>query len=176
LNKTYEFEPVPEGVESKYILGGQANLWSEQVYNTRHLQYMIWPRSMAVSESLWSPKEKKNWNWFANKVENNFGRLDLQNVKYARTMFDPIFSVSKDANDSLVITLSTEIEGLDIHYSFDNSHPDNFYPVYKQPLMVPKDAVMLKVITYRGNQVMGKQIDMPIAELKIRANKSRKED
>jgi len=109
-------------------------------------------------------------------VENNFGRLDLQNVKYARTMFDPIFSVSKDANDSLVITLSTEIEGLEIHYSFDNSHPDNFYPVYKQPLMVPKDAVMLKVITYRGNQVMGKQIDMPIAELKIRANKSRKED
>jgi hexosaminidase len=176
LNKTYEFEPVPEGVESKYILGGQANLWTEQVYNTRHLQYMIWPRSLAVSESLWSPKEKKNWNWFANKVENNFGRLDLQNVKYARTMFDPIFSVSKDANDSLVITLSTEIEGLDIHYSFDNSHPDNFYPVYKQPLMVPKDAVMLKVITYRGNQVMGKQIDMPIAELKIRANKSRKED
>jgi hexosaminidase len=65
---------------------------------------------------------------------------------------------------------------LDIHYSFDNSHPDNFYPVYKQPLMVPKDAVMLKVITYRGNHVMGKQIDMPIAELKNRANKSRKED
>ena len=67
LNKTYEFEPVPEGVESKYILGGQANLWTEQVYNTRHLQYMIWPRSLAVSECLWSPKEKKNWNWFADK-------------------------------------------------------------------------------------------------------------
>ena len=91
-------------------------------------------------------------------------------------MFDPIFSVSKDANDSLVITLSTEIEGLDIHYSFDNSHPDYFYPVYKQPLMVPKDAVMLKVITYRGKQVMGKQIDMPVAELKNRANKSKKDD
>ena len=102
--------------------------------------------------------------------------MDLQNIKYARTMFDPIFSVSKDANDSLVITLSTEVGGLDIHYSFDNSHPDNFYPVYKQPLMVPKDAVMLKVITYRGNQVMGKQIDMPIAELKNRVNKSRTED
>ena len=65
LNKTYEFEPVPEGVEAKYIMGGQANLWTEQVYNTRHLQYMVWPRSLAVSESLWSPKEKKNWSWFA---------------------------------------------------------------------------------------------------------------
>ncbi len=176
LNKTYEFEPVPEGVESKYILGGQGNLWTEQVYNTRHLQYMIWPRSLAISESLWSPKEKKNWNWFATKVENNFGRMDLQNVKYARTMFDPIFEVSKAPNDSLLITLSTEIQGLDIHYSFDNSHPDNFYPVYKQPLLVPKDAVMLKVITYRGNQVMGKQIDMPIDELKRRLTKGNRED
>jgi len=176
LNKTYEFEPVPEGVESKYILGGQGNLWTEQVYYTRHLQYMIWPRSLAISESLWSPKEKKNWNWFATKVENNFGRMDLQNVKYARTMFDPIFEVSKAPNDSLLITLSTEIQGLDIHYSFDNSHPDNFYPVYKQPLLVPKDAVMLKVITYRGNQVMGKQIDMPIDELKRRLAKGNRED
>jgi hexosaminidase len=176
LNKTYEFEPVPEGVEAKYIMGGQANLWTEQVYNTRHLQYMVWPRSLAVSESLWTPKEKKNWNYFAAKVENNFGRMDIQNVKYARTMFDPIFAVSKDANDSLLITLSTEVEGLDIHYSFDNSHPDYFYPVYKQPLSVPKDAVMLKVITYRGMEVMGKQIDMPVAELKARLNKTRRED
>jgi len=171
LNKAYEFEPVPEGVESKYILGGQANLWTEQVYNTRHLQYMIWPRTLAVAESVWSPKENKNWKKFAEKVEYNFRRMDLQNVKYARTMFDPIFQVSKDSKDSLLITLSTEVEGLNIHYSFDNSHPDNFYPVYTRPLLVPKDAVMLKVITYRGNQAMGKQIDMPIAELKRRLTK-----
>lgn len=176
LNKTYEFEPVPEGVESKYILGGQGNLWTEQVYNTRHLQYMIWPRSLAISESLWSPKEKKNWNYFAGKVENNFSRMDLQDVKYARTMFDPVFEVSKAPNDSLLITLTTEVAGLNIHYSFDNTHPDNFYPVYKQPLLVPKDAVMLKVITYRGKEKMGKQIDMPIAELRRRLAGGSKND
>jgi hexosaminidase len=176
LNKTYEFEPVPEGVDAKYIMGGQGNLWSEQVYNTRHLQYMVWPRSLAISESLWSPKEKKNWNGFAAKVENNFGRMDLQDVKYSRTMFDPIFTVSKAPNDSLLITLKTEVQGLDIHYSFDNSHPDQFYPVYTQPLLVPKDAVMLKVITYRGREKMGKQIDMPVAELKRRLTGGKKND
>ena len=37
LKKAYEFEPVPEGVDAKYIKGGQANLWTEQVYNMRHL-------------------------------------------------------------------------------------------------------------------------------------------
>ena len=176
LNKTYEFEPVPEGVDAKYIMGGQGNLWTEQVYNTRHLQYMIWPRSLAISEALWSPKEKKNWNGFASKVENNFGRMDLQDIKYSRTMFDPIFTVSKAPNDSLLITLKTEVQGLDIHYSFDNSHPDQFYPVYTQPLLVPRDAVMLKVITYRGKEKMGKQIDMPVAELKRRLAGARKDD
>ena len=169
LKTTYRFEPVPDGVDPKFILGGQANLWTEQIYNNRYLQYMVWPRGLAVSECLWSPKEKKNWDSFARKVENNFPRMDIEQVKYSRCMFDPIFTARKDANDSLLIDLATEVEGLDIHYSFDNSHPDNYYPVYKTPLSVPKEAVMLKVVTYRGDKVIGRQIDMPVNELKERA-------
>ncbi len=169
LNTAYSFEPVPEGVDEKYIKGGQGNLWTEQVYNTRHLQYMIWPRSLAVAECLWSPKEKKNWDSFAKKVETHFERMDVEQVKYARTMFDPIFTAKKDAGDSLQIELSTEVNGLDIYYSFDNSHPDNFYPKYSSQLSVPKEAVMLKVITYRDGKPIGRQIDMPIDELKKRA-------
>ena len=61
LKKTYQFEPVPDGVNASLIKGGQANIWTEQIYNTRHLQYMLWPRGFAIAESLWSPKEKKDW-------------------------------------------------------------------------------------------------------------------
>ncbi len=168
LNKTYSFEPVPEGVDAKYIKGGQGNLWTEQVYNTRHMQYMLWPRSLAISETLWSPKAKKDWNLFVGKVEKTFDRMDVQQVKYARTMYDPIFTVKKDSKDSLQVALTTEINGLDIYYSFDNSHPDNFYPKYTSPLNIPTDASMLKVITYRGGKPIGKQIDMPVAELRKR--------
>ena len=171
LNTAYSFEPVPEGVDSKYIKGGQGNLWTEQIYNTRHLQYMLWPRSLAISETLWSPKAKKNWNNFVSKVENNFERMDVQQVKYAKTMFDPIFNVKKDSNDSLLVDLSTEVAGLDIYYSFDNSHPDNFYPKYTSQLSVPKDASMLKVITYRDGKPIGRQIDMPVSELRKRLKK-----
>ena len=168
LNKTYSFEPVPEGVDSKYIKGGQGNLWTEQIYNTRHMQYMLWPRSLAISETLWSPKAKKDWNTFVGKVEKTFDRLDVQQVKYARTMYDPIFAVKKDSKDSMQVILSTEVKGLDIFYSFDNSHPDNFYPKYTAPLSIPTDASMLKVITYRDGKPVGKQIDMPVAELRKR--------
>ena len=47
-------------------------------------------------------------------------------------MYDPIFNASETADEKLQIELSTEIDGLDIYYSFDNSFPDNFYPKYTQ--------------------------------------------
>ncbi|MEO6722685.1 MAG: beta-N-acetylhexosaminidase, partial [Ferruginibacter sp.] len=83
LNKTYQFEPVPPGVDAKYIKGGQGNIWTEQITNTRYLQYMTWPRAFAVAESVWSPKEKKNWNNFVQKVEQQFKRYDIRQIKYA---------------------------------------------------------------------------------------------
>ncbi|MBN9385643.1 MAG: family 20 glycosylhydrolase [Chitinophagaceae bacterium] len=171
LNTAYSFEPVPDGVDPSLIKGGQANLWTEQVYNTRHLQYMVWPRSLAVAECLWSPKEKKNWNDFVRRTEATFQRMDIQQVKYARSLYDAGFTAKKDptAEDSLSIELFTEVPGLDIYYSFDNSNPDNFYPKYTHPLTVPKDADMLKVITYRDGKPLGRQLDMPINELRHRA-------
>ena len=170
LKTTYQFEPVPDGVDPKLIKGGQANLWTEQVYNTRHMQYMVWPRSLAVAEDLWTPKESKNWNDFAKRTEVQFERMDQAQVKYSRAMYDPIFSVKKDDKGALQVELSTEVEGLDIYYSFDNSQPDNFYPKYTSPLSIPKDASMLKAVTYRDGKPIGRQIDMPVAELQKRAN------
>jgi hexosaminidase len=173
LNKAYQFEPVPDGVDAKYILGGQANLWTEQVYNTRHMQYMLWPRAMAIAEAVWSPKDKRDWNDFSDRVENQFPRFDVAQVKYAPSMFDPIFTASKTSDGKLKIELATEINDLDIHYSFDNSFPDNFYPKYTGALTPPEDAVMLKVITYRGDKKMGRMIAMPISELQKRADNKR---
>jgi hexosaminidase len=124
---------------------------------------------MATAECLWSPKEKKNWDLFAKKVENQFDRLDVEQVKYARAFFDPVITVKKDAKDSLVIELSAEVKGLEIYYCFDNTHPDNFYPKYAEPLPVPKQAYMIRVITYRDGKPIGREISVTIDELKKRA-------
>ncbi len=105
LNKAYTFEPVPEGVDPKYIKGGQANLWTEQVYNMRHAEYMTWPRGFAISEALWSPKKSRNWNNFYPRVEKEFQRLDVAEVKYAPSVYEPIFKVTKGADSTLKIDL-----------------------------------------------------------------------
>lgn len=171
LTKTYQFEPLPEGVDAKYIKGGQANLWTEQVYNMRHAEYMTYPRALAIAESVWSPKEKKEWKHFFSKVETHFKRLDEAEIKYAPSVYEPTFKVSKDKDGQLKIEMQTEADDVSIHYTFDNSFPDNFYPVYKEPLIAPKDAVMLRVVTYKGKQKMGRLISVPISDLAQRAGK-----
>ncbi len=176
LKTCYQFEPVPDSVDAKYIMGGQANLWTEQVYNMRHAQYMTWPRALAIAECVWSPKDKKNWNDFEARTEQHFARLDAAETKYDPAVYDPIFKASKTADGKLQIEMSTEIDGLDIHYSFDNSFPDKFYPKYTQPLIPPKDAVEMKVITYRGDNPLGRMTVMSIQEMQRRADRKRSDD
>ena len=168
LNKTYQFEPVPEGVDPKLILGGQANLWTEQIQRFRTVQYMLWPRALAVAESVWSPKEKKNWNDFTDRVELQFERMDMAQIRYARSIYDPIITV-KDVKGSPEVTMKAEIEGLDIYYSIDESIPDNFFPKYTSPILIPADAAHLKVITYKKGKQVGQLINIPIADLKRRS-------
>lgn len=174
LTKAYEFDPAPDSVDSKLIIGGQANLWTEQVYNTRHLEYMTWPRAFAIAEAVWSPKSVRNFDDFASRVEKHFARFDEAETKYAPSVYDPIFTAKVGADTTKTeVMLSTEIKGLDIHYTFDNSFPDQFYPKYTAPLLVPTDAYMLRVITYKGDKPVGRLITITVDELKKRAKSKR---
>jgi len=169
LSRSYEFEPIPDGVDPKFIKGGQANLWTEQIYNMRHLRYMVWPRAFAIAEVLWSPKNKRNWNNFYKKVEEHFARFDAAQKKYAPSMYEPEFKFTKNDKNEITVEMKTEVPDISVHYSFDNSFPDNFYPHYSKPVMVPKDAATMKVVTYRGDKQKGRLIVFPIAEMKKRA-------
>ncbi len=171
LNKVYSFNPMPAALnkdEQKYVLGMQGNLWTEQVYNFRQVEYMTWPRAFAVAEDAWSPVENKNWDNFVSRIEAQFQRFNIEEVKYAPSMYDPDFIPTITADSSLKIELKNEVNGLDIYYSFDNSYPDQFYPKYTQPLIAPIDATQLKVITYRDGKPIGRMISMPLSELRKR--------
>lgn len=171
LNKTYQFDPLPAGIDPKYILGGQGNLWTEQIFNYRTAQYMTWPRGLAIAETLWSPKEKKNWKSFVHRVEHEFDRMDLAQVKYARSFYDPITTSKIDANGNLVVDIAKEIDDLDVYYSINESNPDNYYPKYTRPIVLPKDVATVKMVTYRNGKQVGRQINLTVAELQRRASK-----
>jgi hexosaminidase len=167
LSTCYNFEPMPDGVDPKLILGGQASTWTEKIPNYRHLEYMTWPRAMAISEVLWSPKSSRSWNDFANRVEQHFSYMDADSVKYSRSMYDPIITAIKGKDDSMKIELTTEMPGLTIYYTFDGTDPDNFYPNYSgEPLDIPKGASEIRAVAYKNGKVVSRQINKLLNDLK----------
>jgi hexosaminidase len=171
LKTSYEFEVIPAGADSTYILGGQGNLWTEQIPTTHQVEYMTYPRAFALAESFWSPKAKKNWKNFAAKVEDHFERFEAADVNFSTSMYDPIIAVKKGKdNGPLTIELSTEVEGLNIHYAFDNTIPNRYSDVYKgQPLVLPDGADSFRVVTYRDGKPVGHLISFKTEELEKRA-------
>ena len=163
LTACYHFDPVPEGVDAQYILGGQGNLWTESIPNTRHAEYMTWPRAMALAEVFWSPKSQMNWPDFIRRMEGRFKYMDVAGVKYARSTYDPIISGVRGADSTLKVKLTTEIPGLALYYTFDGTNPDQYYSRYEgEPLDIPKGASEIRVITYRNGKPIGHQINCPV--------------
>jgi len=170
LKKCYSFEPVPDGVDAKYILGGQGNLWTEQVPTLRHAQYMIFPRAWALSEVYWSPKETKNWDNFIQRVENKFERSDIAEVNYSKAIYDAIIKMSR-SNGKLLLTMESEAPNLEIYYTIDDAMPDKFTAHYSEPVELPEGPITLRVITYRDGKPIGHLITLKREELERRAGK-----
>ena len=171
MKTTYSYEPIPEGIDPSLILGNQANQWSEQIFDMRYAQYMTWPRGMAVAETGWSPKEKKNWSSFSKKVESQFEKLDAAGVRYARSMYDPIVTTQLNSKGELMGIMEGEVEGLDIYYTINDQMPDNYSEKYTGPFLLPEDVLSLRVISYRDGKQIGKYLNIPIESLRKRAVK-----
>jgi len=87
LEKVYSYEPVPEELspeESKYILGAQANVWTEYIASTMKAEYMLFPRVCALSEVVWSPKDKKDYTDFEKRMKTEYKRLDMIGINYRK--------------------------------------------------------------------------------------------
>lgn len=86
LQKTYSFEPTPDTLteeESKHILGAQGNVWTEYMHTGRKVEYMAYPRAVALSEVVWSPAEKRDWSGFWARLQTHFNRLENMEVNAA---------------------------------------------------------------------------------------------
>ncbi|WP_029288949.1 beta-N-acetylhexosaminidase [Pedobacter sp. R20-19] len=87
LINVYNYEPIPAELnneQAKYIWGGQGCLWSEYITNPAKVQYQLFPRLDALSEVLWSPREKRNYPDFQKRLRTQFKRYDLMGITYSK--------------------------------------------------------------------------------------------
>jgi len=127
LLSVYDFNPVPEEIsedKKHHILGGQANLWTEQIKTLQHIEYMLLPRLSAISEALWTRTEQKNKEYFIDKLDFHFDRLTAQGYNYAASALTPDYNVvyNKETKE-FNLSLKNEIDRYDIRYTLDGSTP-----------------------------------------------------
>jgi hexosaminidase len=164
LRKAYSFEPVPEGVDPKFILGGQGNLWTEVIPNIQFANYMTYPRAFAISESVWSPKESKNFENFILRTEQHFTRFDASKTNISKAIYDPIVTVTKDG-EKLMVTLQSEISNSEIFYTIDNTYPVNYGTKYTNTFEVPVGELSLRTQLYRNGQPVGRLLQISREQL-----------
>ena len=90
IQKVYSYEPVPAELsvaESKYILGAQANIWTEYILSPEHVEYMAAPRMLAFAEVLWTPKARRDEGDLIKRLEAEFPRLEAMKVNASRSLY-----------------------------------------------------------------------------------------
>ncbi|NNK89185.1 MAG: family 20 glycosylhydrolase [Saprospiraceae bacterium] len=164
LQKSYRFEPIPKDVDPAFILGGQGNLWAEVIPTIDFAFYMAYPRALAIAETVWSPKERKNWDDFIGRVEHHFDVFDNKNRNICQAVYDPVIMV-ENKNEQVEVTLSCETPDVDIYYTIDNTFPVHFGKKYTGPFIVPKGNLSLKTQTYRNEKALGRLLSIHYDDL-----------
>lgn len=142
LKKVYSFNPVPEEltqVENKYVLGGQGNMWTEYMPTQEQVEYMAFPRMLAMSEVVWSgPTENLETDYpeFLSRVEDFLPRLDRLNINYANHLHDVTGEIVKQ-NDSVFYALQTTLPNKQIEYSLNSEEKTK---PYTQPISITQDT------------------------------------
>lgn len=123
IEKVYAYNPIPAELnaeQAKYILGGQANLWTEYITNPRKVEYMIFPRMSALSEVLWTPLEKKDQKGFEEKLLTQFKRYDLWKVNYSEAFYDLQAEVKPGTDQGSVLwQLNTKFDQAKVTWATD---------------------------------------------------------
>ena len=150
LEKVYSFEPVPKELtaeEAKYIIGGQANLWTEYMKTPAHVEYMAFPRMLALAEVVWSRAEDRDYADFLRRLNAHLPRLDAQNVNYRIPEPGGLQNVITDS-EKVAIELQPA-DGTRVYYTTDGSTPDEKASLYQKPIEIPlneREAATLKTI------------------------------
>jgi hexosaminidase len=87
VEKVYSYNPDAASLnteERKHILGVQGNVWTEYITTSDKVEYMAYPRSIALAEVAWSPQATRNYKDFVGRLQKHFSRLDAMGVNYAK--------------------------------------------------------------------------------------------
>ena len=148
--KIYSYDPVPEiltAEQKKYVIGVQANLWTEYVRTTSKIEYHAFPRLLALAEIAWTPVEKKNFEDFSTvRLPRQLAKLDAEKIDmWIPTPLGQNTDTLK--GETFKLDLKVPIVGSKIYYTLDQSRPSEISYLYTKPIEVTVPKGEKRILT-----------------------------
>lgn len=144
IEAVYAYDPVPKELneeEGKYVLGAQANVWTEYMNNTKKIEYMIFPRMAALSEVLWS--KNKDWSDFERRLPVQMKRYEMMGLNYSKAYYD-IQETIKPTDDysGVLWELKSKNKNRVIHIGNSPGHHSGY--TYQEPIKI-KNSIEFRI-------------------------------
>jgi hexosaminidase len=145
LRQVYSFEPIPPTLDreqEKHILGGECNMWTERAPQER-VDYMMFPRMLAMSEVLWSQPVNRDYDDFYLRVQEHYPRLEYVGVKYGPESKPlSVYARFDSVSNNCLVTMETGEKNLEMRYTLDNSEPDYQSRKYNKEIVLDRTMVL----------------------------------
>jgi len=161
LEKVYSFDPIPKELnkeQSKYVLGAQGNVWTEYMPNEKKVEYMAFPRVIALSEVVWSSSKHRNYEDFITRLEEYLKRLDNLDVNYANHIYE-VKGELKNEHGTLRYQLNTTSKTHPIYYSIDDTKPSK---LYTDPIVVDSSMTIKAIVRNSEKKELGNTFQQTI--------------
>ena len=165
VEKVYSYEPVPaelDGSKARFVMGAQANIWTEYIPTIEQLDYMTYPRLLAMAEVTWSKKEDRNFDNFRTRLQSHYRLLQRLNVNYCHPSCRLEIGTKFD-NDAKKVKVSfkSEQQNPTIYYTLDGTEPTVASNLYKGSFDVSGSAKVCAAI-FENNLMKDKPAKLDI--------------
>jgi hexosaminidase len=152
IEAVYAYDPIPEELNAdkeKFILGAQANVWTEYIRYPARVEYHVFPRISALSEVLWTSKENKSWTDFEKRLPAQFKRFDLWKANYSKAYYDVKVSIvpAKNFSGLSIVAEPRDRSGRLVYHSGNSVNAKN----YNSPVMLTRSGNL--TLDYYNNNV-----------------------
>ncbi len=160
LDVVYSYNPLPAVLtdeQKKFVLGVQANMWTEYVATDNKLEYMLFPRVAALSEVGWTKPENKDYQAFSTKRLPVFLRnIEKADINYRIPEATVVIEKNQQAGGAK-ITITPFIADSKVYYTIDGHKADNTANLYTGPIVTPdthgRPLTLRYVIITPGNRM-----------------------
>ncbi|WP_298394378.1 family 20 glycosylhydrolase [Flavobacterium sp.] len=156
VEKVYGFNPTPTSLsknEAKYILGVQGNVWTEYMEDANKVEYMIFPRMLALSEVLWGTSNTEKYKEFQDRMIQHFQYFEENKINYSKAIFELTSKIGQsDIDKSILFSIKSSKNQEGIRYTTDGSNPSLNSNRYENPIVITESQTVKAAYFENGQQ------------------------